>query len=106
MKAYWVYVTTATADEARAIGKALVAERLAACVNILDPMQSFYWWEGKIEEGRETVLIAKTRQARLEDVIARVKALHSYSVPCVVALPIEAGNPDYLRWILGETGGE
>jgi len=97
------YITTETPAEAEAIGRTLVEERLAACVNIIDRMRSFYWWEGTVTEGRETVLIAKTRAALVEALTARVRALHSYSVPCVVALPIVAGNPDYLAWLAGET---
>jgi periplasmic divalent cation tolerance protein len=99
----WVYMTAATPEEARRIGRALVEERLAACVNIIPGMTSFYRWQGNIDEGRETVLIAKTRQALVERLTARVKALHSYAVPCVVALPILGGNPDFLQWIGEET---
>ena len=103
MSQCWVYMTTASADEARRIGRALVEERLAACANIIPGMTSFYWWQGKVDEGQETVLIAKTEQGLVETLTARVKALHSYTVPCVVALPILGGNPDFLRWITDET---
>ncbi len=105
MDARFVYITTGTADEARAIGRALVESRLAACVNILEGMCSLYWWEGKVAEGRETVLIAKTRRGLVEKLTARVKEMHSASCPCVVALPILAGNPEFLRWIETETEG-
>ncbi len=103
MSERFVYMTMASADQARKIGRALVEERLAACVNILAPMQSIYRWEGKIIEDNEAVLIAKSRDVLVERLTARVKELHSYSVPCVVALPIVQGNPDYLRWIGAET---
>lgn len=103
MKMSWVYMTASNRDEAGRIGRALVAERLAACANIVDGMQSFYWWQGKLEEGSEAVLIAKTRTALLGRLTARVKALHSYSCPCVVALPIQGGNRDYLDWLAAET---
>lgn len=99
----FVYVTAASPEEARKIGRALVEERLAACVNILDKMSSLYWWEGKIDEGREAVLIAKTRSDLVAAVTDRVKALHSYTCPCVVSLPITQGNPDFLAWIERET---
>ena len=102
MELRFVYITTQNAEEARRIGRALVEERLAACVNILDGMNSIYWWEGEIQDDRETVLIAKTREALLPALIERVKALHSYSCPCVVALPILAGNPEYLAWLREE----
>ena len=84
------------------IGRKVVKDRLAACVNILDGMNSIYWWEGEIQDDRETVLIAKTREVLLPALIERVKALHSYSCPCVVALPILAGNPEYLTWLREE----
>ena len=102
MELRFVYITTQNSEEARRIGRALVEERLAACVNILDGMHSIYWWEGEIQDDRETVLIAKTRDALLPALIERVKALHSYSCPCVVALPIIAGNPEYLAWLREE----
>ena len=99
----FVYVTASSRDEARAIGRALVEERLVACVNILDGMSSMYWWQGEIQDDQEAVLIAKTTATRMPQVIERVQALHSYDVPCVVGLPILEGNPDYLSWIVRET---
>lgn len=103
MAARFIYITAANPEQARLIGEALVAERLAACANILSPMQSIYRWEGKIQRDTEAVLIAKTRAALVERVIARVRALHSYTVPCVVSLAVDAGNPDFLDWIDRET---
>ena len=103
MTACLVYMTAETPDQAREIGRALVADRLAACVNVIEGMTSLYWWEGEVEEGAETVLIAKTRGELVERLTDRVKALHSYDCPCVVALPIGAGNPDFLSWIESET---
>ncbi len=105
MSTRFLYVTAATADEARKIGEALVQERLAACANVLGPIESIYWWQGQVRRDSEVVLIAKTRADLVERVVARVKALHSYTVPCVVSLPIEQGNPDFLRWIETETAG-
>ncbi|MGD9535903.1 MAG: divalent-cation tolerance protein CutA [Alphaproteobacteria bacterium] len=101
----FVYITCASADEAARIGTALVEARLAACVNILDGMRSLYWWQGKVEAGQETVMIAKTRDSLLDALTRRVKALHSYECPCVVAFPVQAGNPDYVAWIGAETEG-
>jgi periplasmic divalent cation tolerance protein len=101
----FVYVTYASDEEAKTIGRALVEARLAACVNILPGTTSLYWWQGRIEEGRETVLIAKTRDALLPALTATVKSLHSYTCPCVVAWPVQAGNADYVRWIEAETEG-
>ena len=106
MQNRFVYMTAPSVEEARRIGRALVEERLAACVNLIEGMQSIYRWEGGIEEGSEVVMIAKTTAGRLGSLIERVRALHSYSVPCVVALPIEAGNPDFMNWIVAETAPE
>ena len=98
-----VYITAPNRDEALAIGRALVAARLAACANLFDGVHSVYWWEGTLEEADEVVLIAKTRSALLDEIITKVKSLHSDSCPCIVAWPIAAGNPDYLDWIDAET---
>jgi periplasmic divalent cation tolerance protein len=103
MNACICYVTAGSREEALAIGRALVEERLAACANLLDGMTSVYWWHGKLEQAREAVLIAKTRTELVPALSARVKQLHSYDCPCVVALPIADGNPDYLAWIVSET---
>lgn len=103
MATRFLYVTAADAEQAKTIGVALVEERLAACVNILAPMESIYRWQGKVRHDTEAVLIAKTRAELVERVIARVRELHSYTVPCVVSLAIEAGNPEFLEWIAGET---
>lgn len=98
-----LYMTAGGLDEAKRIGRVLVEERLAACVNIVPAMQSLYWWEGKVQEETEVVLIAKTRADLVAPLTERVKTLHSYTVPCVVSLPIEGGNPAFLDWIAQET---
>ena len=98
-----LYVTTDGPDEARSIGRILVEERLAACANILDPMTSFYRWEGSVQEGKETVLIVKTRAEFVDSATQRIVALHSFDCPCVVALPLVGGNPGFLGWIAAET---
>lgn len=98
-----IYVTAASRDQALAIGRALVEARLVACANIVDGATSLYWWEGKVNEDHEAVMVCKTRTALVDAVVERVKALHSYQCPCVVALPIQAGNPAYLDWIGAET---
>jgi periplasmic divalent cation tolerance protein len=105
MKFYWVYVTTGSRAEGMMIGRAMVQARLAACANIIDGMRSVYWWEGEIEEEAEVVLILKTRESLLPRLIDKVRALHSYDCPCVIALPIVDGNPDYLQWLADETEG-
>jgi len=103
MNAMMIYITTKDAEEAETIGNALVEERLVACVNILSPIRSIYRWKGAIERENEAVLIAKTKDTLIEKVIARVRALHSYEVPCIEAIPIVKGNPAYLQWIDDET---
>lgn len=100
-----VYMTASSAEEADRIASALVEERLAACVNILGEVRSVYRWNGATRRDSEVALIAKTRAALFDALAARVRALHSYEVPCIVSWPIEAGNPAYLAWIEAETGG-
>src|SRR5262245_19480279 len=97
-----ILVTAGSETEAETIAKTLVAERLAACVNLLSPMRSIYRWEGKIADDRESLLVIKTQAARFAAVEARVTALHSYQVPEVIALPIQAGAEAYLRWLREE----
>lgn len=98
-----IYMTAGTKDEALRIGRALVDERLAACVNILGGMTSLYHWEGKVQEDEEVAFLAKTRKNLVDDLIARVKDLHSYDCPCIVSLGIEEGNVDFLQWIQDQT---
>jgi len=98
-----LYVTASSRDEALMIGRAMVAEKLAACVNVVGEATSIYRWQGKVEEAPEIMLIAKTRKDLAEKAIARVKELHSYDVPCAVAYDMAAGVPAYLNWIDQET---
>jgi periplasmic divalent cation tolerance protein len=98
-----IYITTSSDDEARAIARALVEERLAACANILGQIKSVYWWEDELQEDSEVALIVKSRAALVPRIVERVKALHSYDCPCVVALPIGSGNAAFLDWIGEET---
>lgn len=100
-----VYITTGDGAEARRIGRALVNARLAACANVFDGITSVFQWEGEVQESDEAVLIVKTRTELVESVIERVRELHSYECPDIVAGPIAQGNPDYLEWIERETGG-
>jgi periplasmic divalent cation tolerance protein len=97
-----VYVTVPPDATGRALARALVEERLAACVNLV-PVESIYQWQGQVEEGAELLLVIKTRRGLLDALSARVQALHSYSVPEMIALPIVAGWPPYLHWIAAET---
>lgn len=97
--ARFVYITAPDMQTAETIGAYLVENHLAACANILPGMQSIYRWQGKVERGQEVVLIAKTTQNRVEEVIGAVKSLHPYECPCIVSLPVEGGFPPYLKWI-------
>jgi periplasmic divalent cation tolerance protein len=101
-EAVLAYITCASSDEAERIGRTLVAERLAACINILPGMRSLCWWQGALTAAEETVLIAKTTAAGAPGLTARVLELHSYSCPCVVVLPLVGGNRGYLEWLVGE----
>ena len=98
-----IYITTSTLDEARAIGKELVSSRLAACANIIADINSIYWWDGKIQDDREVLLIAKTKESLVRELIEKVRSMHSYECPCIVSLPILDGNKPFLDWIVEET---
>ena len=98
-----IYITASSAKEAEIIGHTIVSKRLAACVNIIDNMKSIYHWQGKIETGDEIILIAKTKNELINELIENVKTLHSYECPCVVAFQIIAGNEAFLQWIRDET---
>lgn len=97
-----VYMTAGSRSEAETIGEKLVTEKLAACVNIIDGMHAIYQWDGQLQKDSEAVMIAKTTEAMVPRLVARVKALHSYDCPCVVTMPIAQGNPAFLEWVAGE----
>ncbi len=103
MKNMLLYITVGSAEEAASIARDLLDARLIACANIIDGATSLYRWEGKIAEESEAVMIAKTREDLVEKVIGRVRELHSYDCPCIVAVAIVAGNPAFLDWIDEET---
>ena len=103
MKASLAYITASSEEEAYAIGKALVSERLAASVNMIGPVRSLYWWEGKIQDAQEVVIVAKTDAALVDKLTEKVISLHSYDCPCVIAIPIEKGYQPFLNWIEEET---
>jgi periplasmic divalent cation tolerance protein len=102
-RAVFVYTTYPSLVEAERIGKAVLEQRLAACVNILPGMISHYWWQAAIERGEEVVMIIKTRASLAEAVRAAVKAMHSYTTPAILVLSIEGGEPGYLEWLMQET---
>jgi periplasmic divalent cation tolerance protein len=100
-----VLITASSGDEAALIGKALVDGRLAACANIVPEVRSLFFWKGRTQDERETLLIVKSRLPLMEKLIANVKSLHSYTVPEIIALPIVAGSRDYLNWLQETTKG-
>jgi periplasmic divalent cation tolerance protein len=104
MNVQMVYMTVAGVEEARTIGRALVAQRLAACVNIIENMTAIYMWEGQLQEDREVVLIAKTVAWQVPQLVDAVRRMHSYAVPCIVSVPISGGHQTFLDWVASETG--
>ena len=102
---YRLVLTTLPADgRVEAFARALVAERLAACVNVLPPMQSTYRWKGEVETAIERQVLIKTKAAQLAAVEQRVQALHPYDVPEFLVLTIETGSPAYLSWLDASSG--
>lgn len=99
---YKIIYTSAPKEEAKELARKLVEERLAACVSFF-PLESVYWWKGKVEETTEMGMLIKTKETLVDEVIARIKELHSYEVPVVACLDIEKGNEEYLEWIGKET---
>ncbi len=102
MKNLIVYVSCSDMEEARMIGKNMVSERFAACVNIIPSVNSFYWWENKVTESDEVLLIFKTVDYLLPVFKSGLRKLHSYSVPEIVAVEIFSGNDDYITWLQSE----
>ena len=99
-----VYAVFASGDEAERIGRTVVEERLAACINILSPVRSIYRWKGEIESAEEVAAILKTSEASAAALMARIAALHSYDVPCVVAWPVDKVLRSYADWVEDSTG--
>jgi len=94
-----VFITAASREEAEKIARAIVQENLAACANIFPGIHSINRWQGKVEEGGECAIIVKTKTENFPVLQRRVKELHSYECPCIVAWPIAAGDSDYLKWL-------
>jgi periplasmic divalent cation tolerance protein len=97
-----VYITTKDKAEAKSIGRNIVEQRLAACVNIIDGMEAIYRWEGEIEEANECILIAKTPYHNVRELTDLVKKMHSYDCPCVISVQLteQEGNEEYQHWLL------
>jgi len=94
-----IYAVFASAEEAERIGRTVIEERLAACINILSPVRSIYRWKGRIETADEVAAILKTHHWRSDALIARIAELHSYDIPCVVSWPIDKIVGAYADWV-------
>lgn len=94
-----VLVTAKDKAEGQKIADKLIQEKLAACVNIIEGVTSLFWWEGKVDQASEVLLIIKTQKTLFKKLEKAVKSAHSYTVPEIIALPVVAGNTDYLKWI-------
>ncbi|MCC7554111.1 MAG: divalent-cation tolerance protein CutA [Methanobacteriaceae archaeon] len=97
-----IYITCQDKEEANNIGNTLVKNRLCACCNIIKQIDSIYWWENKIENDKESVLIAKTLESKIDDVISKVKETHSYDNPCILAIPTLKASEEYEDFINDE----
>ena len=93
------FVTTPSVEEAKRIAESLVERKLAACVNVIPQVVSYYWWNGKIESDQEAKIVIKTKSELMEELIESVRELHSYEICEVTSVPIVGGNADYLKWI-------
>lgn len=94
-----IYVTMPDDRSARQMAKSIVIERLAACANLIPGADSFYWWEGVVQEEKESVVMFKTTEDKQTDLIDRIRALHPYDTPCIICLPINDGYGPFLEWI-------
>ena len=94
-----VVLITSTDEEAHKIADVLLTQRKVACVNIVPRVNSFFWWQDKIDSAQESLLIIKTKASLLDEIVSLVREIHSYDVPEIIALPIVGGNQDYLEWI-------
>ncbi len=94
-----IFITTETDNEAKRIANVLLTQKKAACVNIVARVSSSFWWQGKVDNANESLLIIKTKEALLPQIVAEVKKIHTYQVPEILAIPIVGGNEDCLKWM-------
>jgi len=99
MSAILVYCTASSLSEAQTLSDTLVGEKLAACISLVPQVRSTYWWKGKIERADEVLLLIKTSSEKFAGLAQRIKSVHSYTVPEILAVPVIKGNPDYLKWL-------
>ncbi|AAC07082.1 divalent-cation tolerance protein CutA [Aquifex aeolicus] len=99
MNGYYVVLITVPVDKGEELSNFIVENKLGACVNVVPEVNSVYWWKGNIEKDKEALLVVKTSAQKFKELLEKVKSVHPYTVPEIIALPILAGNPDYLNWI-------
>ena len=99
----FVYSMFPSEEVAAHVATEVINKRLAACANLIPGARSFYWWDGQVQDSRETVMVLKTVKAQWKALELEIKTLHPYDVPAIIALPIEAGSEDYLDWVAKET---
>ncbi len=100
-----VFVTAGSREEARTIAAAIVEQRLAACVQVVGPISSTYWWQGQMETAEEYLCLMKTHSSVFNSLQVAIRDVHSYETPEILAMPVTAGNEDYLSWLRGELRG-
>lgn len=99
MLGYYVVLITVPVEKAQELAEFIIQNKLGACANVVPEVNSIYWWKGNIEKDKEALLVVKTSAKKFEELLKGVKSAHPYTVPEIIALPIVAGNEDYLRWI-------
>lgn len=99
MLGYYVVLITVPVEKAEELAEFIIQNKLGACVNLVQEVKSTYWWKGNIERDKESLLIVKTSAKKFDELLRGVKSIHPYTVPEIIALPLLAGNEDYLKWI-------
>jgi len=99
MNGYYVVLMTTPVDKGEELANFIIENKLGACVNVVSQVNSIYWWKGNIEKDKEALLVVKTSAEKFKELLEKVKSVHPYTVPEIIALPVVAGNPDYLNWI-------
>ncbi|RUM31340.1 MAG: divalent-cation tolerance protein CutA [Aquifex sp.] len=99
MNGYYVVLITTPVDKGEEIANFIIEKKLGACVNVVKEVRSIYWWKGNIEKDTEALLVVKTSAEKFNHLMREVRKIHPYTVPEIIALPIVAGNPEYLNWI-------
>ncbi len=99
------YITAGSEEEANKVATALVKNNLAACVNVIPKISSYFYWEGEVQAEEEILMIGKTRSELVDELVEKVREVHSYELPCVITWEIDGGNQDFINWIIDETRG-